>query len=209
MFGMDTQERDCDPCKLEAALNSLSEYYTVLFSYKTSLIEDVEVSFEINKEESFDAALNRLLTGLDLKYKSIDSKYYLLYSMGSENGRNMRKMERKIKSLRNLEQETGIRLFKRSDNDKVALKRIYESVQIQLEGIVVEGTVVDEEGEPLIGVNILVKNTNKGTTTDVEGRFTLEDVDEQAVLVISYVGYERQEVPVAGRTNLAIIMTSD
>src|SRR5690625_7674398 len=49
----------------------------------------------------------------------------------------------------------------------------------------VEGLVVDQNGEPLIGVNVLVKGTSTGTSTDFDGRFELDDVDEDAVLVRS------------------------
>src|SRR5690625_1080210 len=51
--------------------------------------------------------------------------------------------------------------------------------------ISVEGEVVDEDGLPLIGVNIQVKGTNQGTATDFDGRFSLEDIDEDAILVLS------------------------
>src|SRR5699024_10391898 len=203
------QQSECDPCQLEEALNSLSEHYYVLFSYKTNLIKDVEVSFEINEKESFGESLDRLLSGLDLNYKSIDSKYYLLYPQGSSNDRDVRKMERKIKSLRNLEKGTGIRLFRREADQGIALNRIYEQARIDFADISVEGTVISEDGEPLIGVNILVKGTNKGTTTDFDGQFSLSDVDENAVLVFSYIGYKSQEVDVSGRTSLTIILQED
>src|SRR5690606_23855513 len=58
----------------------------------------------------------------------------------------------------------------------------------------VSGTITDEQGQPLIGVNIQVKGTNQGTATDLDGRFALADVAEDAVLVISYIGYQTQEV---------------
>src|SRR5690606_12379610 len=58
-------------------------------------------------------------------------------------------------------------------------------------------------------VNILVKGTNKGTTTDIDERFSINDVDDQAVLVLSYIGYQSQEVAVGGKTNLTIIMQED
>src|SRR5690606_1472405 len=73
----------------------------------------------------------------------------------------------------------------------------------------ITGRVTDVAGEPLIGVNILVKGTNKGTTTDIDGRFSINDVDDQAVLVLSYIGYQSQEVAVGGKTNLTIIMQED
>ncbi len=73
----------------------------------------------------------------------------------------------------------------------------------------ISGNVTDENGEPLIGVNIQVKGTNLGTATDFDGHFSLEEVAEEAVLVVSYVGYQTQEIPVDGRTSLNIVMTSD
>src|SRR5699024_8416310 len=73
----------------------------------------------------------------------------------------------------------------------------------------VSGTITDDTGEPLIGVNIQVKGSNKGTSTDFDGEFTLEDIDENAILIISYVGYQTQEIPVAGKSNLDIVMSSD
>src|SRR5690625_440835 len=75
--------------------------------------------------------------------------------------------------------------------------------------ITVNGIVTDQEGEPLIGVNIQVKDSSKGTATDFDGNFTLEDIDENAVLVVSYIGYQTQEVALSGRSELTITLTSD
>src|SRR5690606_22814274 len=73
----------------------------------------------------------------------------------------------------------------------------------------VEGTVVDQQGEPLIGVNIQIKGTNQGTATDIEGKFVLEEIDDNAVLVVSYIGYQTLEVPVSGMSELTITLISD
>src|SRR5690554_5638983 len=73
----------------------------------------------------------------------------------------------------------------------------------------ISGTVSDEAGNPLIGVNVLVQDTEKGTVTDQEGRFFLEDVDEDAVLVFSYVGYETTEIPVEGRNQFSVVLMED
>jgi len=78
-----------------------------------------------------------------------------------------------------------------------------------LADITVEGVVTDDDGESLIGVNVIVKGTNKGTSTDFDGAFTLEDVDENAVLIFSYVGYETQEIELNGRTQLTVTMQSN
>ena len=68
----------------------------------------------------------------------------------------------------------------------------------------ISGTITDvENAEPLIGVNISVKGKSLGTITDYEGNFSLEEVADDDVLVISYVGYQTMEVEVAGLTSFS------
>ncbi|GAA5219816.1 TonB-dependent receptor [Membranihabitans marinus] len=75
--------------------------------------------------------------------------------------------------------------------------------------LVVSGRVVDQSGESLIGVNVTVKGTDKGTATDFDGNFELAGVNENAILICSYIGYQSQEVPVNGKSNIEIVMVSD
>lgn len=65
------------------------------------------------------------------------------------------------------------------------------------------GTVTDAAGIPLPGVTVQVKGTSQGTTTDIDGKFTLAKVKNGEVLVISSIGYEKREVAVKGRSLLA------
>jgi TonB-dependent starch-binding outer membrane protein SusC len=73
----------------------------------------------------------------------------------------------------------------------------------------ITGKVSGEEGEGLPGVSILVKGTQKGTTTDQDGNFRLSVADDQAVLVFSFVGYLAQEIPVGNQTTLNITLVTD
>jgi iron complex outermembrane receptor protein len=68
----------------------------------------------------------------------------------------------------------------------------------------VSGTVSDEKGSPLIGVSVLEKGTNNGTSTQVDGKFTLK-AGSNAILVFSYIGYQKKEVAAddAGNIQLA------
>src|SRR5687768_16817061 len=65
----------------------------------------------------------------------------------------------------------------------------------------VRGKITDS-GDPLPGVTILIKGATFGTTTDVNGEFSL-NVPNDGILVISYTGYQTKEVPVNGRTYIA------
>lgn len=73
----------------------------------------------------------------------------------------------------------------------------------------VTGTVVDEAGEPIIGANVLVKGTNVGAVTDFDGVFSLTGIADNAILVISYVGYTTQEVPVAGKSTVDVTLAEN
>ncbi len=68
-----------------------------------------------------------------------------------------------------------------------------------------KGKVVDQQGNPLVGVTIKVKGTNTGTVTNEEGAFSL-DVPEEATLIVSYIGYDTKEVAVNGQEQLSITL---
>lgn len=71
---------------------------------------------------------------------------------------------------------------------------------------VVTGSVKDGSGEPIIGATIMEKGTSNGGVTDLDGNFSIK-VGDHATLVVSYVGYERQEMPVAGKSTVNIVLT--
>jgi TonB-linked SusC/RagA family outer membrane protein len=75
--------------------------------------------------------------------------------------------------------------------------------------LTVAGRVSDEAGTGLPGVNISVKGTTRGTTTDAQGQYRLSVPDGSAVLVFSSVGYARQEVPVGSQTTLNVTLKAD
>lgn len=73
----------------------------------------------------------------------------------------------------------------------------------------VTGTVVDDLGQPLIGVSIFEKGTTNGVITDMDGNFSLKLTSENPTLVFSYIGYKTQEVSVGGKTTLNVTMSED
>ena len=69
----------------------------------------------------------------------------------------------------------------------------------------ISGTVIGENSEPIIGATIILDGINKGTITDIDGRFNLE-APLTGRLIVSYIGYETIEFPIKGKTNLNIIL---
>lgn len=72
----------------------------------------------------------------------------------------------------------------------------------------VRGTITDAAGEPIIGASILLQGTTSGTVTDIDGNFSLQ-APGNGVLIVSYVGYVTQNVPIDNRTNIAITLVED
>lgn len=77
---------------------------------------------------------------------------------------------------------------------------------LMAQAITVKGKVLDTNREPLIGVVITIKDSPKGTASDIDGNFELRDVSAEGTLVFSYMGYQTQEIKANGSTFLNIVM---
>lgn len=94
-------------------------------------------------------------------------------------------------------------------DDKVIIIRRQNSVRQQVEGVRIQGKVVDEKQISLPGVTVLVKGTDLGVTTDEQGNFRLylPESSREVVLVFSFVGMKKKEVSWKGETELKVVMT--
>lgn len=80
----------------------------------------------------------------------------------------------------------------------------------QQAAISISGTVVDTNGDPIIGANVIVKGTTNGMISDMDGNFHLDNVPGDGILQISYIGYVTQEIKVsAGRTEYRVVLKED
>lgn len=78
------------------------------------------------------------------------------------------------------------------------------STSISAQDINVNGRVIDENGDPIIGANVLIKGTSIGTITNIDGDFTIEAPNKDAIIRIGYIGYE--EIEIKAGQNLTIVM---
>ena len=72
----------------------------------------------------------------------------------------------------------------------------------------ITGSVVDEKGEPIIGATVYVKNRNVGTVTNIDGAFNIEVAPED-ILLVSYIGYQPQEISSKGKQKLHVVLRED
>lgn len=73
----------------------------------------------------------------------------------------------------------------------------------------VSGTVTDPAGETVIGATVMVKGTNNGVATDIDGRYALKNVPDDAIIVFSSIGYKTEEVKVEGRATIDVVLSDD
>lgn len=83
------------------------------------------------------------------------------------------------------------------------------SLAAAAQGKSVSGLVTDVNGDPMIGVTVMVKGTSNGTATDVDGRYSLSHVSENAQLVFSYIGCVPQTITVKGKSVINVEMVDD
>lgn len=90
----------------------------------------------------------------------------------------------------------------------VLTQKTEKTLPVQQQTKSITGTIVDVNGDPIIGANIIVKGTSNGTITDVDGRFTIE-ADSKSILNISYIGYLTKEVVVGNQKTVRIVLQED
>ncbi len=138
------------------------------------------------------------------------SEYRFFYNedlQGLDQKININASDANIQTVLNeIQRQTSIH-YVIKENNQIVLSAGVKSDKIQQVGDsrIIKGTILDATGMPVIGANIMVKGTTNGTITDMDGKFSLE-VDKDATLVISYIGFANQEIKVGNQTNLSIAM---
>jgi len=161
-------------------LTTIEKQADVKFTYRPKLIAASQKISLNATNESLSQVLDKILNPLKIKYKAIGNQI-ILSRLASSAGSSA--TEEKLET---------------SDPNFEALADIQ-----------VTGTVLDDKGVGLPGVSVFVKNTQKGTTTDQNGKFVLGVADDKAVLVFSFVGFEPQEVIVGNRTMVNVTLKVD
>ncbi|MCG8323501.1 MAG: SusC/RagA family TonB-linked outer membrane protein [Cytophagales bacterium] len=115
--------------------------------------------------------------------------------------------------LKNIARQTGAS-FRQVDNNIVVKAAPVPATKKEPEKVLpkdkwIEGKVTDENGEPLAGANVMVKNTSIGTVTDVGGNYRLRVPDKTTVLVVSYIGYGTREIEIAGKSVIDAVLQED
>ncbi len=181
------------PMSLVEALTRLKAEHKVNILFEEKNLQSHFVSSEILKSHNnLEASLKALLEPLGLRYKKKKNNYIILSAGTSSAGLPGRGTE----ELPGSGEHTAY-----SPDEIGALPLKTEKI--------VSGRVTDEKGEALPGVSIMEKGTQKGMTTDTDGRFSFEISGAGSVLVFSFVGYISREIAVGNMTSIEVSMAVD
>lgn len=189
------------PRLLKDVLSDLKTQYGVEIMFERKVVEGMTVRPEIiNNRWDVEKNLTHILRPLGLRFKKVNTSSYLVIAD--------KKSQKAAENTSANQQEMDAAMVETKSSQEIApLQRV--SHQNALEQVI-KGKVVDaDKGEALPGVNVLLKGTQRGATTNPNGEFSITVPNEKAILVFSFVGYESQELVVGNRTQFDIRLKTD
>ncbi len=198
------KEADTRLITLRAALSELEQRYRVSFVYPTNLV-DTKVLASRPPGRNVEAELTMLLTDKDLAYRKIQANFYAIVPVKEKSPRFLRQVEKIGAQTESAQPNTPLNFSVRTID---RLERIGWSTTDGQPMADITGKVSDKNGQGIPGVSVVIKGTNRGTTTNASGDYTI-NAPNNAVLVFSYVGYMTQEVAVSGRSRINVSLSDD
>ncbi len=190
---------------LKKGLRQLEKQFDVSIAYKDEWVENKMVQKSTLLFSNIEEALDGLLSDTDLYYERAGSGFYVisLKRLQKQGGGQSTSLLKLPELSRDFSSPARTILF---DGNPLSASSVNS---LNVFAILVSGRVIDEAGVAVPGVNVLVKGTALGTSTDADGKYSLSVQDESAVLVFSFIGYATQEVAVGSRTVIDVILKPD
>ncbi len=184
-LAMATESRAQEPKSIKEVSLSITFKDESLKNVFKRLQDATDYSFSYNLEDIKD--IKRFSSRYDKA-----SLYEILLDMGSKTGLSFKQVNYNVNVAR---------LQKANEKQQ-------QDIEIIIQDINVSGKVVDDEGNPLPGVNIIIKGTSNGTITTVDGTYSL-NAPENSTLVFSFVGFLQEEIPVNNQSQINVTLYPD
>lgn len=167
-------------------LTESRQKFDVDFVYESNTLPPNKISFDVSKYTSVDILLEELLKPYNIRFKKVLTRAYVIYKTTAD--------YKKLTETMSIQQPAATTT----------------ASEAAVNSITVSGVITDEStGQPLESVSVVVRGTSNGTTTDRSGTFKLTVPDASAVLLVSLVGYQSQEVKVGSTTTFTIKLVSN
>lgn len=207
-----TVSQQADPVTqpLKKILKDLESRYNVFFTYRSATLENKTVRTPDRLTGNLDKLLDNLLTPVGLQYKKVKN-IYVIFSSDEKPETTRSEAIRLLPATGALSTNPDQTTLLASVRSGLVTSRLAESSVSERADRTLSGTVRDENNQPLPGVSVLLKGTQRGTSTDGQGQFRLSVPDQgDATLVFSFVGYVPREITLpGGQTEVNVRMQTD
>jgi TonB-linked SusC/RagA family outer membrane protein len=188
---------------LKQGLKELEKSFAVSIAYKDEWVENKVIQTTKTTFKTVEEALDIMLRQTSLYYEKGGEKFYVIYEK-----KPVKKLVAAADQTTSISTTPLLYSFPSFPPTEYLADRLSALRQNDL-AIAITGKVRDENGNDFPGVNVVVKGSSVGTSTDISGKYSLEVPDENAVLVFSFIGYATQEVAVGSRTTVDVAMAPD
>lgn len=186
--------------KLKNALLDLQRHYGVEIVFEDRLVGQLNiVSGLVDLTKPLEKNLDLILSQNGLKYKKTRKNTYVIVE-GKEPVKTSISTPAEKKESVILFEGNPVNLINGLNNHPIATAAVDKTIT---------GKVIDEKSSGLPGVSVIVKGTQRGTSTNGEGEFQLDVPDDNAVLIFSFVGYKSQELTVGSQSKISIKLAPD
>ena len=192
-----SQKKEVSEKKLKDVLTELKDHYNVDILFFDRYIDEYSVSSELIRwDKTIEKNLEAILKSTNLEFKKTKRGGFVVSPKKTSQSEEVQDKGFLKSNVQGVS----------SSND---LTNAVQGNVIQIPGtILVSGIVSDETGQPLPGANIIQKGTTNGTTTDATGKYSIT-VPDDAILVISFIGYTTVEEVVGNRSTIDISLKAD
>lgn len=187
-------ETETSQIKLKEAIFQIKNQYNVDILFEEKTLAGININqASVKTNTGLEKSLENLLTPHGLTFKKVRKNTYLIIGKKVETTPPTRVL--------NVESNLPV------GNGNGGLEKV-EDQTINAEETV-KGKVQDDKGNALPGASVALKGTNRGVTTNSEGEFSINIPNGQAVLVVSFIGFNSQEIALANRTNINVVLVED
>lgn len=200
---------------------TLSQICLILFCTTLAVAHDSKAQEVLNRSVSITGQNINLKSVLNQIEKQVDVKFVYSTKVQIDQKLSLNLQKTKLSSVLNEILNPNSISYEVIENRILLTKSKGESIKsnfqpdkqeygaIFIDTKTIKGNITDESGSSIPGVNILIKGTNKGVSSNADGSFSLNIAEEKAVLVFSFVGFVTQEVTAGSRSSINIILVSE
>nr|WP_295934025.1 SusC/RagA family TonB-linked outer membrane protein [uncultured Dyadobacter sp.] len=190
---------------LRDALMQVKKQFKVDILFEEKLLEGVfVVPSQIQSGQSIENKLNNILAPAGLRYKKVSKQTYLILTNAEDNKTGVQQPDESPTDLPPAMQQPTTAAVQTNAPDPGPIGKAADKT--------ISGVVKGDDGGVLPGVSVLIKGTTRGSTTDVNGRYSItigDDLKGEVTLVFSYVGYRNQEIIAGSRSAIDVSLLPD